>query len=98
MPAFSDPIHFFIRAGTQSESFGDQWVTFCSAVVEHDRIVCLYGLSGRCSQPDKMAIAHEIKRLGRLHGWKGMRWVRQRKNNTVHDAFIPFTYTLTKSI
>lgn len=92
MPAFGDVEQITIRVGPVANKFGDEWERSCQGKVEHDRWIYLYAIAGTFGSTEMKAIIREVTRLGKLFGWKGIRWTRVRSDGTVHRVEFPINH------
>jgi hypothetical protein len=82
MPEFIDIDHITIRGGPSAHKFGDPYTTSAQGTVEHDRYLYISGM-GEGYRDFRLSLK-KIGELGKLWGWKGIRWERVRKDGTIH--------------
>ena len=82
MPQFIDIDHITLRYGPEAHKYGDPYIATVQGTVEHDRYLCMTGMGeGYTEFRDGL---EKLGTLGKIWGWKGIRWERKRKNGTLH--------------
>ena len=90
MSVFLDPTHYTIRMGDEATEFGKPWTGVAQMVVQYDRRVYIYAITGtKTTRTEMLEIIRAVREEAKRWGWTEIIWTRERADGTTHVAYIP---------